>query len=47
MKEIKAALKSEKVYENRANILFKDEIMDISGKDDTEFEAGDSINGEV
>jgi len=47
MKEIKAALKSEKVYENRANILFKNEIMDISGKDDTEFEAGDSINGEV
>jgi len=47
MKEIKAALKSEKVYENRANILFKDKIMDISGKDDTEFEAGDSINGEV
>lgn len=45
MKEFKSALKSEDVYKSRANILFKDEVMDISGKDDTEFEAGDSISG--
>lgn len=45
MKEFKAALKDEKVYESRANILFKGDVMDISGKDDSQFEAGDSISG--